>query len=115
MSHFDDLFLIRTILPNTSGAYVLRVFPKGAQRLSILAWRMTWTRVDARQPIDKYHRTFESCLVEPVLVEDDYGEDNGFRDLLVDHGRWSDIDVADFDTADAAIAHCREQLRKESC
>jgi len=112
MSHFDDLFVVRTILPNTSGAYLLRVFVDFEQRFSILGWKVVWSREKLNTPT-RFRRTTESSYSVPIIIEDDHENDFGAKDLIVDSGRWILVEDRDFENAVDAITYCRELLRGE--
>jgi hypothetical protein len=93
---------IRQIVPNTTGAYCLRVFADEVQELSIFAWLVE----TGDSMVGGEWRTVRH------LTTDGTDEENcsGFVDCVVDRGSYDVPQLSTFQTQDAAIAYCRKQL-----
>lgn len=100
--------VIRSIVPNTSKAYVLRVGPDWIQRLSIVAWR-----IEVFSFFDDVGRDLhrESTYTYPITTELDQSDATGSMECVVD-GNNVDVFERIFDTEDEAIIYCRERLAK---
>lgn len=74
------VFTERAILPNTTGAYILRVYDDSStQELSIVAWRVEWTK-DRRENGSE----IDASSPWPITIEDDYDGISNAIEFIVD-------------------------------
>lgn len=110
MPQLTHVFTERAILPNTTGAYILRVSIDGSvEALSIVAWRIEWTK-DRRENGSES----ESSAPWPITIEDDYDEVGNVVDFIADRGVFVAAFTASFTTMHEAIAYAQEELAAKS-
>lgn len=89
------------LVPNTTSAFLLRVYPDTIEHLPIVAWRILIFDAETDN---------ESCVGIPITVEVDTA---GSVDCVsMPNKQFIIPDTASFDTEDEAIEACREILRR---
>ena len=116
MTPLEETFVVRSIVPNTSQAYLLRVSSEGlTQRFTILAWRVEWFRsARAEQWGKRNFRVTDETYVAMPIVYEDAGGVNGCLDIVVDRGVYTDVFGAEFYNEVDAIRSCVSILTKAS-
>lgn len=106
----SETFCLRRILPNTSDVYVLRVDPYQVYDVSIIAWRLEWTREWGTGKA--IGQQFDSSKPWPITPDDDYDEIGNTIEFIVDRGVYHLPMDRSFFTREDAVAYAKAELAK---
>ena len=105
------LFTVRSIVPNVTNAFLLRVYVDAIDQRVIVAWQITWERYGGAGRLGG--QAAEDVSVRPILAAGDFEAFDNAVDFICDHHRYL-LDDEEFETREEAVTYARTLLVSRS-